>query len=194
MRSRFSLPLFAWLVAVWWMLWGSLEPVVLLSAPLVALAVLLLFPLPTRSPMPVVRPVGLLRLVAYVLVDVVVSALRTTREVLQYGGDVRAALVAVPVLSDVDHVVAASANLVSLTPDTFVLHIDRRRGIFYVYSIGVRTPEQINRAHDQVLDLQIRAIRAIGPPDEASRVRERADREHRRGPASPERPPETDER
>ncbi|WP_199434888.1 Na+/H+ antiporter subunit E [Qaidamihabitans albus] len=189
MSSRFSLPLFGWLVLVWLMLWASPKPVVLVSAPLVALGVLLLFPLPTRR-LPTLRPVRLLRLVGFVLVDLVTSAVRNSREVLQYGGDVRAAVVAVPVLSDTDHVIATAANLVTLTPDKFVLQVDRRGGVYYVYSLGVRTPEQVNRAHDQVLDLQVRAVRALGPPDEARDVRERAGRVYRRGAVSPEKPPE----
>ncbi|PRX46197.1 multisubunit sodium/proton antiporter MrpE subunit [Prauserella shujinwangii] len=187
--GRFSLTLFCWLVIVWLLLWGGLRPVVLLSAPLVALGVLLLFPMPTRR-VPVLRPLRLLRLAGFVLLDLVVSAVRNSREVVQYGRDVRAAVVAVPVLSDVDHVVATAANLVSLTPDKFVLHIDRRGGVYYVYCLGVRSDEQVARAHDQVIDLQVRAVRALAPSAEARDAGRRADRCHRRGPVSPEKSPE----
>ncbi|PXY19289.1 Na+/H+ antiporter subunit E [Prauserella muralis] len=188
MRSRFSLSVFAWLVLVWLLLWGSADPLALLGAVIVALAVLLLFPLPTRR-LPLLRPLRLARLAGYVLVDLVTSAVRTSREVLQYGGKVRAAVVAVPVLSDVDHVIATSANLVSLTPDTFVLQIDRRGHVFYVYSLGVRTREEADRAHDQALELQVRVVRALGPAEEAADVHERAHARRKSGAASPERAP-----
>lgn len=189
MSGRFSFAVFGWLVLVWLMLWGSADLLAVLAGAVVAFGVLLLFPLPTGTP-PRLRPARLLALVGYVLADVVISALRTSRETLQYGPDVRAAVIAVPVLSDVDHVVAAAASLVSMTPDKFVLRIDRRGGIFYVYSLGVRRRDEVDRAHDQVLTLQVRAVRALGPPGEARDVRERAHALRRAGPVSPEQSPE----
>ncbi|WP_019815885.1 Na+/H+ antiporter subunit E [Saccharomonospora saliphila] len=191
MTDRFSLALFLWLVLVWMMLWGSAAPGTVLMGVLVAIGVLLLFPLPTRR-LPRFRPVWLLRLFGFVAVDLFASALRTSLEVLRYGPRVRAAVVAVPSLSDTDHVVAASAGAVSLTPDTFVIQIDRDNGVYYVYSLGVRTREQVDRVHDQSLELQVRVVRALGPAEEADGIAERA-RARRRGrrPVSPEKSPET---
>lgn len=187
--SAFSLPLFVWLVVVWILLWGSVAPGTVLAGVFVSLGVLVLFPLPAVHP-PVVRPVRLVRLIGYVLVDLASSAVRTAVEVVRYGPRVRAAVVAVPTLSDLDHVIAASAGAISLTPDTFVIQIDRDGGILYVYSLGVRTREQADRSHDQALALQVRVVRAIGTAEEADRVADRADRLRRGGPVSPERPPE----
>ncbi len=187
--SAISLPLFVWLVVVWILLWGSVAPGTVVAGVVVSLGVLVLFPLPAVH-YPVVRPVRLVRLVGYVLVDLVASALRTAVEVIRSGPRVRAAVVAVPTLSDLDHVIAAAAGAISLTPDTFVIQIDREGGILYVYSLGVRTRVQADRAHDQALALQVRVVRAIGTADEADRVVERADRLRRGRPVSPEKSPE----
>lgn len=188
---RFSLALFTWLFVVWLMLWGSAAPGTVLTGLLVAATVLLLFPLPTRS-LPLVRPVRLLILAFFVVVDVTESALRLAVEILRSGPRVRCAVVAVPSLSDVDHVVAASAGAISLTPNTFVLQIDREGGVLYVYSLGVRTKRQADRAHDQAVQLQVRVVLAIAPDEEARDVRERAAAVRRIGPVPPEKRAEED--
>ncbi|WP_007025527.1 Na+/H+ antiporter subunit E [Saccharomonospora iraqiensis] len=187
--STLSLPLFVWLVVVWILLWGSVAPGTVVAGVLVSLGVLVLFPLPAVH-FPVLRPVRLARLIGYVIVDLFSSALRTAVEVIRYGPRVRAAVVAVPTLSDLDHVIAAAAGAISLTPDTFVIQIDRAGGVLYVYSLGVRSREQADHAHDQALALQVRVVRAIGTADEAGRAADRADRLRRGRPVSPEKSPE----
>ncbi|EHR51669.1 multisubunit Na+/H+ antiporter, MnhE subunit [Saccharomonospora marina XMU15] len=191
LSGRLSLALFGWLLGVWLLLWGSVAPGTVLTGLLVAASVLLLFPLPTRS-LPLLRPVRLLILVVFVVVDVTESAVRLALEILRSGPGVRSAVVAVPSLSDVDHVVAACAGVISLTPNTFVLQIDREGGVLYVYSLGVRTKRQADRAHDQAIQLQVRVVLAIAPAEEARDVRERAATVRRVGPISPEKTPEED--
>ncbi|GAB3496374.1 Na+/H+ antiporter subunit E [Amycolatopsis cihanbeyliensis] len=171
-RQRFSLTMFVWLLLVWFMLWGSVDPFIVLTGVVVALGVLLLFPLPTRPGL-FVRPLRLLRLVVFVVADLTASAFQTAWFVLRYGRSVREAVLSVPVLSERDHAVVAAANMVSLTPGKFVLQIDRARGIYYVYALGVRSAREAARAHDQVLELQIRVVEALGSAREAATVRDR---------------------
>lgn len=178
MRQRFSLALLIWLFVVWVLLWGKLSPVVVLFGVLVAVATLLLFPLPTRSGV-FARPLQLLVLAGFTVWDLLTSAVATSWEVLRYGPKMSAAVFAVPILAEADHVVVVSANLVSLTPDTFVLQIDRRSGIFYVYLLGARSDRDVARAYHQVIDLQVRVLKALGGADEIGDLRERADRAHR---------------
>ncbi|SFB23325.1 multisubunit sodium/proton antiporter, MrpE subunit [Amycolatopsis marina] len=178
MRQRFSLALLIWLFVVWVLLWGKLSPVVVLFGVIVAVATLLLFPLPTRSGV-FARPLRLLMLVGYTVWDLLTSAVGASWEVLRYGRKTASAVFAVPILAEADHVVVASANLVSLTPDTFVLQIDRRSGIFYVYLLGARSDGDVASAYHQVVELQVRVLRALGGADEIRDLRERADRAHR---------------
>jgi multicomponent Na+:H+ antiporter subunit E len=184
MRQRFSLALLVWLFAVWVMLWGSLSPLVVLSGVVVAVATLLLFPLPTRSGI-FLRPLHLLRLVVFVLRDLLTSALGTAGAIVRHGPRVRAAVIAVPVLAERDHLIVAAANLVSLTPDTFVLQIDRQGAVFYVYLLGRCSDADLSRGYRQMLELQVRVADALGGREERREVRARAERaRHRIGTAT----------
>lgn len=167
--------LLVWLFAVWVMLWGSLSPLVVLSGLIVAVATLLLFPLPAKTGI-FVRPLHLLRLAGFLVRDLLTAALATGWEILRYGPKVRAAVVAVPVLAETDHVIVAAASLVTLTPDTFVLQIDRQGGIFYVYMLGARSDADVDRGYRQVLELQVRVADALGSREERREVRVRARR------------------
>jgi multicomponent Na+:H+ antiporter subunit E len=183
MRQRFSLALLVWLFAVWVMLWGALSPLVVLSGVVVAVATLLLFPLPTRTGI-YVRPLYLLRLAGSMVRDLLTSAVGTGWAILRHGPRVRAAVVAVPVLAEPDHLIVVAANLVSLTPDTFVLQIDRQGGIFYVYLLGKCSDADLARGYRQVLDLQVRVADALGSREERREVRARAERTRRRAGAT----------
>lgn len=178
MKQRFSLALLVWLFVIWVLLWGRLSPIVVLFGVLVAVATLLLFPLPTRSGV-FARPLRLLMLVGYMVWDLLTSAVNTSWEIVRYGPKTCSAVFAVPVLAEADHVIVAAANLVSLTPDTFVLQIDRQGGIFYVYLLGARSDDDVARAYHQVVELQVRVINALGTAAEVRGLREHADRAHR---------------
>jgi multicomponent Na+:H+ antiporter subunit E len=183
-KRRFSLALLVWLFVVWVLLWGTLSPVVVLFGVVVAVATLLLFPLPTRSGV-FARPFRLLMLAGYMVWDLLTSAVVTSWEVLRYGPKTRSAVFAVPILAEADHVIVASANLVTLTPDTFVLQIDRQCGIFYVYLLGARSDDDVARAHRQVVELQVRVLNALGGAAEIRDLRTRADLAHRAREAKP---------
>jgi multicomponent Na+:H+ antiporter subunit E len=78
----------------------------------------------------------------------------------------------VPLLTGSDRVSAAVANATSLAPGTFVLQIDRRGGVCYVYALGVRGTADAQRVRRQVLALQRRVIAALGTAAELAAVDE----------------------
>ncbi|MGH3908526.1 MAG: Na+/H+ antiporter subunit E [Pseudonocardiaceae bacterium] len=162
-----------WLTAVWVLLWGHLSVQTLLGGLLVALLVTVALPLPPVAGHLSMRPLRLLRLAGYLAVELVVSGVEISWETLRYGPRATAGIVEVPLLTDSDYVIAALANAVSLTPGEFVLQIDRRRGVCYVYSLGVRAPADAERVRGQVLVLQRRVVAALGSPDELAALGER---------------------
>lgn len=172
------LPMVAWLLLVWVVLWGSLKLGTVLLGALVAVGVVALFRMPSLSAPIVLRPVRFLWLVAFLGYELVSSAVSVGWYALRRGGRPGAAIVAVPVLSDVDHVIALAANLISLAPGKFVLQIDRDRRLFYVYALEVETPAQLRDARRAVFNLQARVLRAFGP---AAEVRALAARDETEG-------------
>ncbi|RBM13353.1 sodium:proton antiporter [Prauserella sp. PE36] len=175
MMRRISPSLLVWLVLVWLMLWGSLDASTAIFGVLLAFAVLLFFPLPVHRWNIFSRPLRLLGLAVYVVWDLVQSAVRLAFDEFRHGSKVKAAIVAVPVLSDVDHVIASAANVLSLGPGRFVLQIDRTNRIWYVYALGVQSRVSCDKIHDDALDLQVKVMHAYGSAEEARTARSRAE-------------------
>lgn len=169
---RFSPLIAPWLFLVWLMLWRSVEPLVLVSGVVVSAAVLLMFPSsPVRSPL-LLRPHRLIALTLFLLWDLVSSGVRVGWDAAFFGPRAKAVLVEVPILVDRDFLVASSANLVSLAPGTFVLHIDRPQRCYYVYSLGGHPPD-VDSVVRGSIKMQLRVVKAFGTAEEIRSVVER---------------------
>ncbi|MQA09746.1 MAG: Na+/H+ antiporter subunit E [Pseudonocardiaceae bacterium] len=155
-----------WLLLVWIMLWGSLDTATVLFGLLVAVGIVLVFPLPRTSGRLTLRPASLLVLVLFLVYELVSSAIIVGWHALRYGKDATSAIIEVPMLSDVDQVIAVSANVISLAPGEFVLQVDRARGIYYVHALGTRSHQHAQRVRRSLLDLQLKVIKAFAPRDE----------------------------
>lgn len=172
---RFSPLLMAWLVTVWLMLWGSLEPIVVVSGVLVAAVLLVLFPLQPVRTRVLARPFRVLFLAVYLAWNLLISGLRVARDAACYGSRAKAVIVEVPILADTDFVVASAANMLSLGPGRFVLHIDRPAGYFYVYVLGVG-PAGASWVYEEAITMQVWVAKAFGSRDEVRAVVSRAAR------------------
>lgn len=162
-------PQVVWLAVVWVLLWGTVSVKIVLGGLLVGLIVTLLFPMPVMGSRLPFRPVRLLRLAGFLLVDLMVSGVQVSWETLRYGPRARAGIIAVPLLAGSDRVITMVAGALSLAPGSFVLQIDRRRAVWYVYALGLRGPSPdaaVERVRRQVLTLQRRVIAAVGTPAE----------------------------
>lgn len=153
-----------WLTAVWILLWGAVNPRTVLGGLAVAVLVTAAFPLPLMSGQLSVRPLRLLRLAGHLAVELVVSGVQISWETLRYGRRARAGIVEVPLLTGSDQVIAAVANAVSLAPGQFVLQLDSRHRVCYVYALGVRGPADVARVRRQMLALQRRVVAALERP------------------------------
>lgn len=172
---RLSPLLVLWLVAVWLMLWRSVEPFVVLSGILVVAGVLALFPLrPVRSRL-FARPIRVLWLAAYLGQNLVTSGLRVAWDAARDGPRAKALIVEVPILADTDFVVASAANMLSLGPGRFVLQIDRAARRFYVYVLVGRCADPDAERADAIA-MQVRVARAFGTREEVRAVLSRAER------------------
>jgi multicomponent Na+:H+ antiporter subunit E len=171
-RIRARLPQLIWLTVVWVLLWGTFSVKSVVGGVLVAVLVIVVFPLPLVEERVRVRPVRLLWLIGYLTYDLVVSSAKVSWETLRYGPRTTAGIVAVPLQTRSALVAAAVADAVSLAPGTFVLQIERRRGICYVYALGIRSPDDAERVRQEVLALQRRVINALGSRAEIAAMTE----------------------
>jgi len=157
------LPLVLWLTAVWVGLWGSVTPANVLGGLAVALLLVTTLPLTRVPTAAVVRPVALLRFLAFFVVDLVRSSVQVAVLVLQPRRALRQAVVAVPVRGASDSLLTLLANAISLTPGTLTLEVDRPGSTLYVHVIDVG--ESVDAVRADLLEVERLAILAVGSAD-----------------------------
>lgn len=164
------LPQLLGLTLVWVAMWGVVSVKIVVGGVLVALLVTWAFPTPLLERLPF-RPWPVLRLTGFVLGDLVLSGFAVGWEILRYGPLARSGIVAVPMLTRSGRVATLIAGAVALSPGSFVLQLDQRRGVWYVYALGLAGPEDAWKVRRQVLVLQERVIAAFGHRDEMALCR-----------------------
>lgn len=163
------LPLVAWLVLVWVLLWGTYDVGTVFFGFVVAVLVVVVFPAPPIATNIVLRPLRIVQLLFFLTVDLVFSTARVAWQALRQGPRARAGIVEVTLVTDSDHLTAMVANAVSLAPGTFVLQIDRANRICYVYQLGMRASEA-DSVRRSVLKWERRVVRAVGSAEEVAMV------------------------
>jgi multicomponent K+:H+ antiporter subunit E len=130
------------LAVTWLLLQHSLEPVHLLSAALIGLILprLLQHFLPQAAPIHV-KPA--LRLLRFVMWDILVSNITVARLVLGSNSQLRPAWVPVPL--DLTHPTAISlfATIITTTPGTVSCTVDEERRVILVHALDCSDPVQM---------------------------------------------------
>lgn len=128
----------AMLVVLWLLAWGELSAANVLSGVAVAAAVLLAFPPRPAATRVHVRPAAALRLMAYVVSQLVVSNALMTRQILSRHPDVRPGVVAHRLRVPSDEVVAVMTAVISLSPGTMTADVDDASATIYVHFFRLR--------------------------------------------------------
>ena len=161
---RRQLPILTWMVVFWCGLWGSVSPVVVVGGVLVALALVAVFPMPTLPPAPLPSVVGVVKLGAYVLVDLLRSSLQVAWFAVRPGPVPASAIVAAPLRSRSDAMIAATAEILSLVPGTLVVDIDVPSGTLYLHALVTGDPETIgDDVRASVRRMEDRVLAALAP-------------------------------
>jgi multicomponent Na+:H+ antiporter subunit E len=168
MRLRHQLPLLAWLVVVWILLWGTWSWANLLSGVTVGLVVTLLLPLPPVVGGIRVRPLPLLVFVGHFLVDLVLSGAEVAWRALGPGGVRQGAIVRVQLRADSDLLLTIVAETISLVPGSLVLDLDREARLISVHLLHADDLEDVARQKADVLATEARIVRAFGTADDAA--------------------------
>jgi len=165
-RLRHQLPLVAWLVFVWILLWGTWSWANVLSGLAVALVVLLLLPLPPVVGGTRVRPLPLVLFVGHFLVDLVVSGAQVAWRAIGPGGVKQGAIVQVQLRADSDVLLTVVAETVSLVPGSLVLDLDREERLIAVHLLHVADLADVERQKADVLATEDRIVRAFGSAED----------------------------
>jgi multicomponent Na+:H+ antiporter subunit E len=165
-QLRHQLPLLAWLVLVWILLWGSWSWADLLSGIVVAVAVTVLLPLPAVVGGIRVRPLALLAFLGHFFVDLAVSGAQVAWQALRPGGQRRSAIVRVQLRTDSDLLLTMIAQALSLVPGSLVLDLDRENRAISLHLLHVRDLDDVERKKAAVLATEERVVRAFGSAGE----------------------------
>jgi multicomponent Na+:H+ antiporter subunit E len=162
------------LVGVWVLGWGELTLANVLSGVFVALVVLALFPL---GPLPerrghTLRPLATLRLLGYFVVELVLSNVAMTRDLLGSRSRIRSGIVAYPLRVDAVGLMTFLANVLSLSPGTMPIEFDDEDGrpkVIYLHVTRMHERAEIVRKVARYEEL---ALRAFGSPEELAALAE----------------------
>lgn len=155
-----------WMVLLWNLLWGQFHLGNLLGGALVAVAVLVFFPLPPVTIEARLRPVRLLGFLARFAVDLVSASIHVAWIAVRPGYRPRSAIIAVALRIRSDLNLTLTAEVLSLVPGTVIVEVDRAAAVLYVHVFDVRGPEDLSGSRRRIQDVERRLIRVIGSPAE----------------------------
>ena len=158
------------LLAVWLLLWGSASPANLLSG--CVLIALLFAAVPTnrswRPTMPV-RPMSVLRLGGWFVVNLVVSNVVLSRAILSPRAQLHSSVMRVPLRTNDIRILTMVTNITALTPGTIVVQVDPHEPVADIW-VHVLTPGDPDRTARVIARLEAHCIRAVGSPADIERL------------------------
>ena len=150
------------LVLVWCLLWADFRPGTLIGGALVAVFVVLVFPLPPMGLTVRPRPWPLAVLVLRFAGDLMVASLQVAWIAVAPRSRPRGGIVAVPLRPAPEVLLVAVAELSSLVPGSLVVEIDMERRVLYLHVLDLKRsggPEGVRKATQL---LEQRVLRAFG--------------------------------
>nr|WP_315268408.1 Na+/H+ antiporter subunit E [Microbacterium lemovicicum] len=157
-----QLPFLLWLVALWMLLWGQFTIVALVTGLVVAVFVTRVFRLP---PVELSGRVNLWYGLVFVLSflwALVRGSLTVAWQVLNPTAYPGTAIIAVPLQTDDDLIMAHVAVTASLIPGSLIVESDRDRRILYLHVIGVKDREAVEEQRRSVRRWESRIVLAVG--------------------------------
>lgn len=166
-----QLPFFVWLIAVWMMLWGQFTLLAFLTGAVIAVFVTLVYRLPPVELSGRLNPWWLLVFVVQFLVALVRGSLIVAWQVIDPRRQPGVAVIAVPLVTDDDLIMAHVGITASLIPGSLVLETDRDRRIIYLHVLGARSAADVEHHRRSVQLWEHRLVRAVGSPGQLEAVR-----------------------
>jgi multicomponent Na+:H+ antiporter subunit E len=150
------------LIAFWLLAWGEVSVANVASGLVLAPALLLAFPPRRRTTgAHLISPIGVARLLLYVLGQLVTSNVLVAREVVSRRSRIRAGVIAYPVQHPSDEVLTLITNILALTPGTMTVEATTDPAVIYVHFLLLSDLEGARRA---VARLERLAVAALGGP------------------------------
>lgn len=143
-----------WLMLVWVLLWGTASPANFIGGLAVAVVVTMLLPLPVVPVEGRLHPLSLLRLVAVVAYQLVVSSLQLAWLAIKPGPPPLTAVLRAKLSIKSDLVLALAVNIFTLIPGSMVLEVNQERRLIYVHVINVGDEKTVAGFYRQIEQIE----------------------------------------
>lgn len=153
-------------VVAWLLMWGDLSWANLINGVLVAVAVTLVFPLPSIEFAGRPHPWGVLKLAAHFGADLVVSSVQVSMAAFRIGPPPKNAIIEVHLHCRSDFYLTLIAELVCLVPGSVVIEARRRSSVLYIHVLDVKSEDDIERARAGVFAVEHRVMHALASKQE----------------------------
>lgn len=162
-RSRRTIqwPVVIWLDLVWILLWGSIDPVIVVGGFLVALIVLTAFPLPPMTFDGRVRPLKFMVLCGRFGFDLVRSSIEVAWLTIRPAKPPMNSLIEVDLLSPSELYLTITSELLSLVPGSLLIEVARTQGRIYLHILGAEDSAAAERARAAAFAQERRVIEAL---------------------------------
>lgn len=147
------------LVALWLLAWGDISLVNLISGITVAWAMLLAFPQENRASGHVrVRPAGVVRLIGYVVSQLVTSNVLMARQILRPHPQEHPAVIAHRLRQPSEVVATVMTSVIALSPGTMTVDVDPGSTTIYVHFFRLYDPSSARALLNRLERLVVGAI------------------------------------
>jgi multicomponent Na+:H+ antiporter subunit E len=151
------------LVGLWLLLWDRFTVANLLSGIIVAVVLLIGFPIPRqRERWYTIRPVATARFVAHTVRKMAEANVWLTREVLSRRSRIRTGVVATPLDGCSPELLTFLASVIALSPGTMVVEATASPPVLYLHVLDLRS---IDEVREDVHRLESLAVHAFGSAD-----------------------------
>ncbi|WP_245646057.1 Na+/H+ antiporter subunit E [Nocardiopsis trehalosi] len=168
MRLLGRLPTVLWLTLMWVVLWGDPSPGTVIAGAVVGSLCYTVAKLPHIPVRLGFRPWHALRLVGVIGYDLFRSSVHVAFHVLWRPAEVRGAIVAVPMRTDSDFLLAMVSGGLSLVTGSLVIELNRDQGVIYVHGIPIESDGAVDRLRRQVRRTEELFVRAFGTAEDVA--------------------------
>jgi multicomponent Na+:H+ antiporter subunit E len=155
------------LVTIWLLAWGDISVANVVTGVVLAAVLLVAFPPrrvgdgASRRPATRIRPLGVARLLVYILVQLVTSNVLVSREILSRRSRIRTGVIAHQVADPSDDVLTVMSNVIALSPGTMTVDVARDPAVIHVHFLLL---SDVESAHRTLARLERLTHAAVGPP------------------------------
>lgn len=146
----------------WGLLWADFSLPNLLNGLILAILVVVLFPMPPLQSEIALRPLHAAWFLTRFLWDLFVSALQIASYAVRPSGSPESSVIAIHLRSRSDLFLTLTGEVLTLIPGSIVVEAQRTTGTLYLHVIGAVTEEDRERNRATFLQQEVRILRAFG--------------------------------